>query len=182
MFYWIGGLRLVIKIIFSTIIITSTALIGYISSHRYVLRLQQLKNLYIAFQLLETEILYATNPLPLAMKRTGEKSSKVIGNIFLDTYKIFKRKEGHSVEEAWNMAIDGQFHKTALKEEDKDILVDFGKNLGGTDKENQVKNFQWVYIQLEKQQQLAEQLRMKNGKLHKSLGLLVGMAIVIVFI
>ncbi|QXM06014.1 stage III sporulation protein SpoIIIAB [Crassaminicella indica] len=170
------------KIIFSSVIIISTAAIGYILSYQYVQRLQQLKNLYLSFQLLETEIIYASNPLPTAMERVAIKSNKSINKIFTDTYKILSSKMGYSIEEAWNTAIYRNIKNMSLDKEDQDILIDFGKNLGCTDKENQLKNFQLIYLQLEKQQQLAEELKMKNGKLCKSLGILIGLSIVIIFI
>ncbi|WP_168198274.1 stage III sporulation protein SpoIIIAB [Crassaminicella thermophila] len=171
-----------VKTIFSIIIIVATAAIGYIFSYGYVQRLQQLKNLYLSFQLLETEIIYSSNPLPIAMERVGKKSNKYICNIFNDTYKILNSKIGYSIEEAWNKAINDNLMKTSLNNEDKEILIDFGKNLGFTDKENQIKNFQLVYLQLQKQQKIAEQLKMKNEKMCKSLGVLIGIAIVIVLI
>ncbi|QZY56967.1 stage III sporulation protein SpoIIIAB [Crassaminicella profunda] len=170
------------KIIFSNLIIICTATIGYIFSYQYTQRLYQLKNLYLSFQLLETEILYASNALPIAMKRVGKKSSKKISTIFTDTYKILYSKMGYSIEEAWSKAIDQNIKNLSLNKEDQEILIDFGKNLGFTDKENQLKNFQLIYLRLKKQQEHAEQLKIKNGKLCKSLGILIGLAIVIVFI
>jgi stage III sporulation protein AB len=170
------------KIIFSSLIILCTAAIGYIFSYEYTERLYQLKNLYLSFQLLETEILYASNPLPIAMQRVGSKSGKKINEIFTDTYKILYSKRGYSIEEAWHKAIAQNIKNISLNKEDEEILIDFGKNLGFTDKENQIKNFQLIYLQLKKQQDHAEHLKMKNGKLCKSLGVLIGLAIVIVFI
>ncbi|TCO79183.1 stage III sporulation protein SpoIIIAB [Marinisporobacter balticus] len=170
------------KTIFSIIIILSTATIGYVFAYGYVQRLHQLKNLYLSFQLLETEIIYASNPLPIAMKKVGERSHKTIRKIFTDVYDILHSKMGYSIEEVWNTAINNHFKQTSLNMEDKEILLDFGKSLGFADKENQIKNFKLIYLQLEKQQQIAEGLRMKNEKMCKSLGILVGIGIVIVFI
>lgn len=171
-----------VKLILSLIIILSTASIGYILAYRYVQRIQQLKNLYVSFQLLETEVIYASNSLPIAMGRVGEKSHPSIRKIFIDTYKMLYEKVGYSAEEAWSRAVNEHFIYTALNDEDKEILMDFGKNLGCTDKENQVKNFHLIYLQLKKQQQSAEGLRIKNEKMCKSLGVLIGIAIVVIFI
>lgn len=170
------------KIILSIIIISATATMGYLISYGYVQRLSQLRYLHLSFQLLETEIIYASNPLPIAMKKVGEKSNKTISKIFIDTYNYLHSKMGYSIEQVWNMALNNYFKQTFLNKEDKEILMDFGKNLGFTDKENQIKNFRLIYLQLEKQQKIAEQLRTKNEKMCKSLGLLVGIGIVVVFI
>jgi stage III sporulation protein AB len=164
------------------IIILSTSIIGYMVAYKYAQRLQQLKNLYVSFQLLETEIIYASNSLPFAMKKVGERSSKGISKLFIDTHKILHSKIGYSIEEAWNKAIRDNIAYTFLENEDGEILIDFGKNLGNTDKEYQVKNFKIIYTQLEKQQQIANDIKIKNVKMCKSLGVLIGIAIVIVFI
>ncbi len=171
-----------VKLILSIIIILSTGIIGYIMAHRYVQRLQELKSLFLSFQLLETEIMYSSNNLPRALEKVGKKSNSSIQNFFLDTYEILKVRSGLSVEEAWLKAIESNISKTALNSEDKDMILDFGFNLGSTDRDNQIKNFQLVYLQLKKRQDNAEAMRFKNEKMCKSLGVLIGLALVIVFI
>ena len=170
------------KLILSIIIITSAGIIGYVLAYRYVQRLQQLKNLYLSFQLLETEILYSSNSLPIALQKVGIKSNKSVRDFFLDTYKILDSRMGCSIEEAWTKAIEDNITGTSLNREDKEILLDFGNNLGRTDKEHQVKNFNYIYLQLKKNQENAEIQRLKNEKMFKNLGILIGIAIVIVFI
>ncbi len=116
------------------------------------------------------------------MKRVGRKSNPIVGEFFMNTYRILSKKTGCSIEEAWDQAIRDNFLNTSLAKEDGEILKDFGKNLGSTDKENQLKNFKLIYLQLEKQQKDAENLKNKNAKMYKSLGALVGITIVILLI
>jgi len=171
-----------VKFFCSILIIFSTSFIGYILAFRYTRRIQQLKDLYLSFQLLETEILFLSNSLPIAMKRVGQKSNPIIGEFFMNTYRILSQKTGCSIEEAWNQSLHDNFLNTSLTKDDIEVLTDFGKNLGATDKENQLKNFKFIYLQLEKQQKAAENLKNKNAKMCKSLGALVGITIVILLI
>jgi len=173
---------LLAKLILSLIIIISAGIIGYVLAYRYVERNQELKNLYIAFQLLETEIMYSSSSLPIALKRVGIKSKNPLGKFFTGTYKILDSKQGIGIEEAWSRTVEETISETSLNNEDKDILLDFGFNLGSTDKEHQMKNFQFIYLQLKKRQDNAENLRMKNEKMFKTLGILIGIAIAIVFV
>jgi len=173
---------LIAKLVLSITIITSAGIIGYVLAYRYVQRLQQLKSIYLSFQLLETEIMYSSNNLPRALEKVGNKSSSSIKNFFLDTYRTLEGRLGLSLEEAWLKAVENNIARTSLDEEDKAILLDFGLNLGCTDRENQVKNFQLIYLQLKKRQDHAEELRLKNERMCKNLGILLGIAIVIVFI
>lgn len=170
------------KMIISIVIVFSAGAIGYIHAYRYKQRLKQLKDLYLSFQLLETEVFYSIRSLPMAMKRVGEKSHPSICQLFTDAYKTLHSKGGYSVEEAWENAVNDNYMKTSLTVDDREILKDFGKNLGSTDRENQIKNFHFIYLQLEKQQQIAHSIQIKNEKMCKSLGLLIGIAIVIVCI
>lgn len=170
------------KLILSIIIIASAGIIGYVLAYRYVQRNQQLKNLHIAFQLLETEIMYSSSSLPMALKRVGLKSNSPIGSFFTETYKILDSRLGYGIEEAWSRTVEDTISETSLNHEDKEVLLDFGFNLGSTDKEHQIKNFQFIYLQLKKRQDDAENLRMKNEKMFKNLGILIGIAIVIIFI
>ncbi|WP_053957119.1 stage III sporulation protein SpoIIIAB [Inediibacterium massiliense] len=173
---------MIVKILCSIFIILSSSTIGYLYSLRYFQRLQQLKDLYISFQLLETEITYVATPLATAMQKIGNQSNQPIHQIFKNVHKILSQRMGYSVEEAWYQAIENHFNHTALTEEDREILIDFGKNLGCTDQENQTKNFKWIYLQLQKHQQNADELKNKNGKLCKNMGVLAGLAIVIILI
>ncbi|WP_169832945.1 stage III sporulation protein SpoIIIAB [Geosporobacter ferrireducens] len=171
-----------VKVLFSLFILFSTSLIGYIYAFRYNHRVQQLRHILHGLQLLETEVLYSSNSLPEAMKRVGERSHSSIANIFLDTAECLFSRKGISLEDAWGRAVEGLGAYSSLQKIDQEVLIDFGKLLGTSDKENQKKNFHIVTLELQKQQKIAEEERSKNEKMCKSLGILAGLAIVIVFI
>ncbi len=173
---------MLIKVLSSLFILFSSALIGYIYASRYNHRVQQLRHVLHGIQLLETEVLYSSNSLPEAMKRVGERSHSTVAKIFLDTAQCLYSRKGISLEEAWGKAIESQGAYSALQEIDREILIDFGKLLGTSDKENQKKNFHMVILELQKQQRSADEERCKNEKMYRSLGILAGLAIVIVFI
>lgn len=171
-----------VKTLISLTIILSTSLIGYIHAYRYSQRVQQLRYILHGLQLLETEVLYSSNTLLEAMRRVGERSHPSVGGIFLETYKSLYNREGISLAEAWARAVETQSVRTSLEKMDKEVLIDFGKGLGLSDKENQKKIFQLTMLEIQKQQQAADDLKSKNEKMCKSLGVLIGIGIVIVLI
>ncbi|KXG76792.1 stage III sporulation protein SpoIIIAB [Thermotalea metallivorans] len=171
-----------VKLMISAVIVLSASLIGYILSYNYVQRPKQIKNLILSLQLLETEILYMLTPLPQALKKIGSKGNTELAGIFKEAGSLLETRRGYDIEDAWQQAIEQKIRFTSLSEEDKEILIDFGKNLGSIDRENQIKNFNFIYAQLKKQQQTAEELRAKNEKMYRSLGVLLGLAIVILFL
>jgi stage III sporulation protein AB len=171
-----------VKAILSIIIILSASFIGYILSYKYVQRPRQIKHLFLSLQLLETEILYLLTPLPQALKKVGGKSSMELNRIFTEASELLEKKDGFCIEDAWRQSVEKHYHFTSLTEEDKEALIDFGMSLGTVDRDHQLKNFHFIYGQLKKQQQSAEELRSKNERMYRSLGVLLGVAIVILFL
>ena len=57
-----------------------------------------------------------------------------------------------------------------------------GKTLGKTDKEGQISEIELVSQFLNKQILVAEEIRNKNEKMYKTLGVTIGLTLVIIFI
>ena len=85
-----------------------------------------------------------------------------------------------SAGEAWNYAICNSF--TFMNEEDIKILNNLDKMLGKTDIEGQLSELELVKKFIETQVNNAEEEKKKNEKLYRSLGMTIGLALVIVLI
>ncbi|MFZ5966259.1 MAG: stage III sporulation protein AB [Bacillota bacterium] len=173
---------MMIKFLVSLVIILSSTAIGMLLSHRYTLRVKCLKSLHHAMQMLEVETLYASKPLPVAMKTIAERSYPSISVIFHKMHTLLLGRMGITVSEAWYQSVDQYAVDLPLNKEDIDVLKEFGKMLGTTDREYQEKNFHHLYFLLKKQEEDAVSQKCKNEKLYKSLGILTGIGIVIVLI
>jgi stage III sporulation protein AB len=71
---------------------------------------------------------------------------------------------------------------TALNKEDEQVLLSFGRSLGNTDLDGQIRNIRLTLGQLAMQERKAEENRKKNESMYRSLGILGGMAVVIVLV
>ena len=80
----------------------------------------------------------------------------------------------------WENAVDAS--NTSLTTEDKDIVKGLAKMLGRTDIDGQVSEIRLTSKFLEVQLKEAENQKNKNEKLYKTLGITIGLAIVIVLI
>ena len=76
------------------------------------------------------------------------------------------------------MAIDTDL--LSINEEDKSILKNLSKLLGQTDMEGQVNQINLTTAFLDEQIEKAEKERAKNEKMYRTLGMIVGLAIVII--
>jgi stage III sporulation protein AB len=85
-----------------------------------------------------------------------------------------------SAGEAWEETVDTI--ETSLTEEDKGIIKNLGRMLGKTDLEGQVSEIKLVQDFLNTQIEVAEKEKQKNEKLYRTLGGVVGLAIVIILV
>lgn len=173
---------MILKIIGSIIVVTSSSLIGYLVSKDCSKRPLQLRILQNMIQMLENEIRFLSSYIPDAFKRISESVDNPVAEFFIAAFGNLNNDSSLNASQAWEMAISSNIHKTALNREDRDILINFGKMLGNSDLEGQLKNIGFVLNQLCLQEKKAEENKKKNETLYKTLGFLGGIAVVLVLI
>ena len=70
----------------------------------------------------------------------------------------------------------------ALKEYDKDIIISTLKNLGRSDLESQNNIIENAITIIEKQIKEANEVKVKSSKVYKTVGIISGLLIVVIFI
>jgi stage III sporulation protein AB len=173
---------MIMKLTGGLIVMAASSLIGYILSTDFARRPQQLRALKWMLQMFENEISYMSNTLRVAFLRIAERNSGVVADIFRLTAAMLKESNGINASEAWERAVQNIAPKSAFKPEDIEIIKDFGKILGSSDLEGQIKNIRLTINQLSIQESKAEEMRKKNEGLYRKLGLLAGAAIVIILL
>ena len=167
----------VIKIILLFFIFTGTALIGIMLANKYKNRTKELYELKKAFNYIKSKIEYTYEPIKEIFIDISYNTSENISNIFSNT--AIKLDE-LSAEEAWLNAINTS--KNYLNKDDIEIIKDFGKTLGQTDKKGQIDKTNLTLEFLDRQILDAENEQDKNEKLYKTLGIITGMGLVIILI
>ncbi|NMB34154.1 MAG: stage III sporulation protein AB [Clostridium sp.] len=168
-----------LKIIGSIIVLLSSSLLGYIYSKRSSDRPKDLRAIQGLLQMLENEMSFLSNVLTEAFTKIYQYNDEDVTIFFEDTVKIINSDIGVNACEAWEKAVKGNLGRTSLNNEDEKILLSFGKMLGKSDIEGQIKNIRLTLNQLGMQERKAEELRKKNESMYKSLGILGGLAIII---
>lgn len=159
------------------IIITSTWA-GFNLSKRYRERTIQLRQLKVALQALEAEIVYGFTPLSEACK----KISCMISYPLSEFFKRFSEKLSNgnrSVSEAWNESLQETVPHLCLNGNDVEILTQFGATLGMHDREHQQKQIRIALHHLEREETDAKDAQIPYEKMMRNLGLLGGLLIVI---
>ncbi len=88
--------------------------------------------------------------------------------------------EEESAGTAWSNAIENSSNSMTI--EDKQILKSLGKLLGKTDIDGQISQIEIVETFINTQIEKAENEKNKNSKMYKTLGVVLGLVIVIILV
>ena len=146
-------------------------------SKKYSNRLRDLKEMRKALNFFEEKIKFTYEPIPDVFEEISHKVQKNIGKIFCNSSKSM---ENESAGVAWEKSVDEANNN--FTKEDKDIIKGLAKMLGKTDIDGQVSEIRLTNKFLDVQINDAENEKLKNEKLYKTLGATVGLALVIILI
>ena len=167
----------IIKGILFILIFLSSTYIGILISNRYKNRVNDLKEFKSILNVINTKIRYTYEPIGEICSEVSLMNDTNIGRLFGAISNGLKER---SVAEAWNFAIDT--YGNNFSKEDKHIIKSLGKMLGKTDIDGQVSEIAQAHEFLNVQIDKAEKDRQKNEKLYKSLGMVIGIAIIIILV
>lgn len=168
---------IIIKYMMLLLIFMSSTYIGILISKKYTNRARELKEMKNALAIFATQIKFTYEPIPKIFMDIYEKINSNIGEIFKNASKKMEEKEAGI---AWIEALEE--HDNNLNKEDKQILKNLSNLLGKVDLDGQIQEIELVNNFLDIQIEKAEQERRKNEKMYKTLGITVGLAMVIIFI
>ena len=152
--------------------------LGLIKANKYNLRVIDLMEIKKALNLILTRIRYTYEPLPELFAEVSKNANYNISEIF--TNAKAKMDKNIIASEAWKQAVDESSNN--FSKEDINVIKGLAKLLGQTDLEGQVSQINLTLKLLEEQIIQANQEKVKNTKLYKTLGATVGLAIMIIFI
>ncbi|MCF6460086.1 stage III sporulation protein AB [Clostridium sp. Cult3] len=165
-----------------TLVLLSSSLMGFSYGKKYSNRLNNLIYMEQCIKILETEIVYGAVPLPEALLNVYNKGNKKVSF-------IFKEIRDHILNNRVEDVYYSFFHvrhilKESLyfKQQEIEIFLSLGRILGASDREDQEKNFKLILNQIILLEKEAKLERDKNEKMFKNLGVLIGLAIVIILI
>lgn len=169
---------MMIKFLILLLVFASSLSIGFLIAKKYENRVKELKDMKNALNMFETKIKFTYASVPEIFTEIAKQFGEgIVGQIFRTASILMKDK---SAGEAWNEGIETVNSNMTL--EDKSTLKNLGKLLGKTDLEGQISEIRLVTDLLNTQIELAEIDRRKNEKMYKTLGGIVGLTLVIIFV
>lgn len=159
---------------------TSTAL-GLYLANLTSFRLKDLLEFKKALLILKSEIEYAATPLPEAMANIAARTVMPISQLFEDFSSSLRQNKGETAYRLWLAAIEANKKESFLKPEDIEIIEGFGKTLGYLDKEMQKETINFTLDYINGQVSELQEMKVKNQRMYRSLGLIGGILLLVVF-
>jgi len=168
---------IIIKILIYSFIFLSSSMIGILLSKKYSNRVKELQEFQNALNIFKTKIRYTAEPIPEIFIEISSNMNSNIGSIFKAASNNMKLV---TAGEAWNLALNTEVLN--IDDEDKNILKNLSKLLGKTDIEGQISQIELTSTFLDEQISKAEREKNKSEKMYRTLGVILGVAIVIILI
>jgi stage III sporulation protein AB len=169
----------VLKLAGAGLVILSCGFLGLGMAQAYFARPVELRTLNVGLKMLETEIVYTATPLPVALARIGERLGEPVAILFRIAAKLLQEERGLPAAQAWEQGLEALGRKSALTPADLDVLRTLGQGLGASGREDQVKNLELARQHLSRQLIAAEEAANRQGKMWRTLGFLLGTALVL---
>lgn len=166
-----------IKCIIFILIFSSSTYIGILISKQYSNRVNELNEFKIALNILKTKIRYTNEPLYNIFKGISGSLNGNVANLFKN---ICENMKNNLVGNAWENTIETE--PLSIKKEDRQAIKTMGKLLGKTDLDGQISEIELTESFIETQIVDAQNEKVKNEKLYKTLGMVTGVGIIIILL
>ncbi|MCM3650348.1 stage III sporulation protein SpoIIIAB [Metabacillus litoralis] len=167
-----------IKWMGAVLIIVATTWAGFEAAKHLSERTRQLRQLKVALQSLEAEIMFGHTSLIVAAQNISKQLPKPL-SLFFDQFAK-KLVKGHtSVKGAWEESLQEVWSYTAFKQGEYEVLKQFGETLGQHDRISQQKHIKLTLSHLEREEADAIDRQNRYERMMKSLGVLSGVLLVI---
>ncbi len=156
--------------------------IGQLKAKSYDNRVYHLHELITTLKVLESEMKYRLDPLPVLFLRVSKIKEGMSRSLLETAGLLLQNQAARDLPDIWMEAVETAYLESALNKEDKRIIADLGIELGKTDMESQYGMFLRIYSLLEAQVAEAIEEKKTKGRMYKSLGSAIGVLIVILLI
>lgn len=168
-----------LKLMGAIFVLVSGTWFGFYQAAQFANRPKQIRQFILAMQRLETEILYGFTPLAEALFKIGQQLSEPLRTIFDEAAHRLANRTDVTAQESWQQSVEEHWKHTAMKQNEKQIIYQFGFTLGTSDRNDQIKHIRLAVNQLQHEEAAARDDQSRYEKMCKSLGLLAGALIVI---
>lgn len=169
---------MLLKVLGACMTIGACGAMGLLLASNYSNRPRELRQLRHALDLLETEVSFALSALPQAMDTVAGQIEGICSLLFRKTAERLKSGDAYFAGEAWCDVAKEVYASSSFCQPDLEVMLTFGKTLGTSDRDDQLKYLRLAKERLTDLERQAEEGLQKNGRLCKYLGVSLGFVLV----
>lgn len=170
------------RILGAILVVAASAGLGFSYSFRLGSRLEQLRQLQRMTVLLKGEISYGCASLPEALALAGRKLSEPLDGFLKRLADRLRECPDKSFQQIFQEEALASLGSSALTAKDKESLMQMGAFLGHLDKDMQLRTLDLYLQELDKEIQDAKEGVPGKQKLCRSLGIMGGLFLALLFI
>lgn len=166
------------KLLGAIIILIASTWTGFEAARHLSERPRQLRQLKVALQSLEAEVMYGHTPISEAMMNLAKQMQKPL-SWFFESFAKKLRSGETSLKVAWDESLQEVWKFTAFKQGELEVMRQFGETLGQHDRASQQKHILLALAHLDREENDARDIQSRYEKMMKSLGFLAGLLLII---
>lgn len=161
---------MILKILGGVVICLSAFAIGMKKASSFEKRLDILNEFEKSLVLLKGEIKYSAASLPESIQSVSKRTSNEVMSFYKNLSEKIMESKDIALSKLWEEEVKGTLKTEEIKQEDLELFIDLGKQLGHLDVDMQIKNIDLCISRLkERQVEAEEDIKMKS-KLYRTLG------------
>lgn len=170
------------RILGAFLVVAASAGLGFSYSFRLGCRLEQLRQLQRMTVLLKGEVSYGCSALPEALACVGRKLSEPFNGFLGQLADRLREYPDKSFQQVFQEEALTNLSASALTAKDKEALMQMGAFLGYLDKDMQLRTMDLYLQELDKEIQDAKEGVPGKQKLCRSLGIMGGLFLALLFL
>ena len=169
-----------VRIVASIVILLGCAYLGILFAASFRKRVKQLEELCFIINQMDFDIDFLNIPLSESLKRISGMCEGGVKRVVEYVRMGMNESKCLDMHGLWKKAFERFEYDLALNESDKNIILDFSKNLGSGDRIREKNNIKAATMRLEVACREAKDYATTNSRMYRGLGILAGIFIVIV--
>lgn len=175
-------IAIVVKIIGSILVISNCFLVGKYMGLKQDERLKGLYAIKTIFSMLKSEISYSISTLPEAFENVGRKNDSNLAQVLADIGIRLLKYDGENFAIVWEEEIRRKQKSLPYNKQDLESLISLGTSLISPDKKQQLNAIEIYLAQVDDAIAKLNETINDSKKLCNTMGLLVGIFLVVVLL
>lgn len=170
------------KIIGAIFVLFASGGIGFLYARELMRRNKEIEELCQLLKMILGDIRYMRSTLPEAIAKAKKRHGGSYRLFLCEVEEGLQEANGVTFSQIWDMSVKRGLCTGALNEEDKQKMIRFGEAISSADRETIILYFEQYIDELQQINQELQRTVKDKVKLYRSLGVLSGIFLVVLFL